>query len=223
MLATNTLKIALLFLIILFGCNPSDKNEDKEESFIAYSENESFTAIQFNKFTLFVENERFYDEEGFLKQVNRDTVRLFLELGEVLENKKMYIISEVLKDITIEQRYQTTAVISLDGEQCELHDWKHYESAWTRLTEYSNGIFRVLSYTEEDGRHFPATSLEEYTNAVNEYCGVNFTQQAQKVKSIIEFPGFVGISKYHFRITGKHSVSGEKSEYILTVNLPLSC
>jgi len=224
----DTMRVALLFLLTLSGCNPSGEKQKEDKADMGqnppfYTNADNVTAIRYEDFTLFVEHVVFYDGEGYLNQVNRDTVNLYSELGEVIENRKIYVVSEVLENIKIEQRYQTTAGISLEGELCELHDWKHYESGWRPLIQHKPGAFTTLSYTEEEGCRFPYITPEEYREAIEQHCGGNFAKEILKITSVTAHPGLVAISKYYFRITGTDKGTGEKTEYMLTVNLPLSC
>ncbi|ENA1795703.1 hypothetical protein ABF176_002550, partial [Flavobacterium psychrophilum] len=93
-------------------------------------ENDSLTKIKFNELSIFINKHIIFDEEKKLNQINKDTVNIFVELGETIENQKIKVYSQQITDLIIEQRYETSVTISNEGPHCDLNDWKHFYSEW---------------------------------------------------------------------------------------------
>lgn len=223
------LKTSILCFILtcIFSCQSKtnsseyDTNEKPNGVFIAA---DSSIFIEFEEFKVFVENAVLInDESEDLEKDNKDSVSLFLELGEDLDGKRLYIESKVLENIRIEQRFQTTSGITLESEQCDLRNWKHYLSEWQELHMPEPNIFVTKVYTDEDSKLFPKVTATELKDAIKQNCVGNFISEAEKAVSVHEYPMWVSISQYYFRVSGYHRESKEKMSKIIKVNLPLGC
>jgi hypothetical protein len=230
--------IALLTIIeIAISCNNSLKQEYTEESARPASLNnepvsdsvfsnleavkyeELTTTIHFNEFRLDIQNFSTFDENDLPAISETDTLTINADIGENLSRSSL-VISEELTDVKIEQRYETSVTIMDEGPHCDMVDWKHYTSEWKTLKSETANIFKCADYTEKEHEKFPEVSLQELREAIKKHCG---EQGIEHIKSPVDYPSGVGISRIYLRISGTEKSTGKTVLKYLIFEIPMGC
>jgi hypothetical protein len=236
-------RTSLYFLIIaLFtSCNgPISINSAKEigkdsmglleqtDSGSSASESELFDAdtialIEFKEISIFINRLKIYDEDNIISTNGTDSVLINAELGEKFEGQIISYKSEILTDIIIEQRYQTSVTIMKEGPHCDLTDWKHFYSDWKRLEPTSDGQYISDSYSEKEQKIFPNISIEDLKKELKNQCGEDWFQLVDSIKNPNDYPSGVSISRYYLKITGKHKDTNSIVTKIIVIENQMGC
>lgn len=230
--------ISYCVLFVLFGCRSSTEQEfvEAEATDSAYIEqidqslysdefNEDFidttTLIQFDDFSVILSRMIVHDEEGQLQKPVADSIRLWAELGEQLENQLIQIHSEYDYTFVVEFCYQTSVSIAGDGPHCDLIDWKHYTSDWIELEQENQNEFKIIKLSKEEKEKFPDVDMQELEVAALEACGEGWAELVGEVDSPIDYPCWVGVSSHFIRIS--YSKDSEITQKIIRIDLPMGC
>jgi hypothetical protein len=236
-------RIGLFFLIIaLFtSCNgPISINSTKEigkdsmglleqtDSGSLASESELIDAdtialIEFKEISIFINRLKIYDEDNIISTNGTDSVLINAELGEKFEGQIISYKSEILTDIIIEQRYQTSVTIMKEGPHCDLTDWKHFYSDWKRLEPTSDGQYISDSYSEKEQKIFPNISIEDLKKEVKNQCGEDWFQLVDSIKNPNDYPSGVSISRYYLKVTGKNTFTNSIVTKIIVIENQMGC
>jgi hypothetical protein len=236
-------RIGLFFLIIaLFtSCNgPISINSAKEigkdsmglleqtDSGSLASESELIDAdtialIEFKEISIFINRLKIYDEDNIISTNGTDSVLINAELGEKFEGQIISYKSEILTDIIIEQRYQTSVTIMKEGPHCDLTDWKHFYSDWKRLEPTSDGQYISDSYSEKEQKIFPNISIEDLKKEVKNQCGEDWFQLVDSIKNPNDYPSGVSISRYYLKVTGKNTFTNSIVTKIIVIENQMGC
>jgi hypothetical protein len=187
------------------------------------TEEDTITDIKFRELSISISRLLVFDEEKKLDQVQNDTVNIYAELGETIESQKIKVLSNQIKDFTIEQRYETSITITNEGPHCDLTEWKHYYSDWKTLKTNESGKFICDKYSEKEYTKFPEVKIEELKEKVKTECGDEMYKLISKNKKIIENNSEVGISRYFLKIRGKHKDNGKIITKIIIIETPMGC
>jgi ribosomal protein S8 len=236
--------IILIFTIVLFGCGEDKKaytNKNEQESStiieevdnsitvkeIAESKTENETQandhllkIRFEEFSIEIDSVEVWDEEGKLKEQQKDTAKIYLELGETIEGQILKVHKIKKGEIRIYQRFENSVTVMNEGPHCDLTEWKHYNSDWKEL-KIENGQFLTDSYSEEDWERFIEVDMTELREAVREQCGDGWAEHVKNVKSPNEYPCGVSTSRIFFKIT--FSEQDKVIERIVSFEIPMGC
>ena len=236
-------RIGLFFLIIaLFtSCNgPISINSAKEigkdsmglleqtDSGSLASESELIDAdtialIEFKEISIFINRLKIYDEDNIISTNGTDSVVINAELGEKFEGQIISYKSDILSDIIIEQRYQTSVTIMKEGPHCDLTDWKHFYSDWKRLEPTSVGQYISDSYSEKEQKIFPNISIEDLKKEVKNQCGEDWFQLVDSIKNPNDYPSGVSISRYYLKVTGKNTFTNSIVTKIIVIENQMGC
>ncbi|HAK31782.1 MAG TPA: hypothetical protein DCO90_21680, partial [Sphingobacterium sp.] len=85
------------------------------------------TSIKFNEFVVSIQGMAIFDPER-MDRLQRDTVEIEAEVGESIEGTYISILSDQVRDLKVEQRYETSVTIMNEGPHCDLTEWKHFNS-----------------------------------------------------------------------------------------------
>ncbi len=175
--------------------------------------------IKFQDFSLLMELE-VWDENGELKKTQNDTAKVYLELGETPEGKKIKIKQSKFKKIEIFQRHENSVTIMNEGPHCDLTEWKHYYSDWNKLNfDVKENTFVSDSYKHEDWEKFIEVDINELKKAVEKECGGYWPKH---IKNVNEYPSGVSMSRIFLKIllTDKNDSVIEK---IIEFEIPMGC
>ena len=184
---------------------------------------DTIAVIEFKEISIFINRLKIYDQDNIISSNETDSVLINAELGEKFEGQIITYKSDILSDIIIEQRYQTSVTIMKEGPHCDLTDWKHYYSEWKRLSSTSNGQFITDSYSENEQKKFPSISINELKKEVKNQCGEDWVQLLDSIKNPNDYPSGVSISRYYLKITGKHKDSNSIVTKIIVIENQMGC
>jgi hypothetical protein len=186
-------------------------------------DSDTITTLKFDEFSLSINRLIIYDDEKRVAKVKTDTVEIYAELGETIEGQVISISSDLLRDFTVEQRYETSLTIMNEGPHCDLTDWKHFNSDWKRLKSNTKGQFICDKYTEKDYEKFISVSIDQIQKQVKEQCGEEWFKLVENIKSPTEYPSGVGISRYYLKVTGYRKDNGELVQKLIVIENPMGC
>jgi hypothetical protein len=191
--------------------------------FIISGQNSYLNKIKFQEFELNIMKPiSVWDEEGKLENIQKDSVYVYLDLGESIEGIKIQINQLKNGKIKIFQRFENSITIMDEGPHCDLIDWKHYNSKWNEL-EITDNIFLTDSYSEKDWRKFEQVNIEELKKAVKEKCGEEWLNHIKNIKSPNNYPSAVGMSRVFLKIKFKNDEIGITEEKIISFEIPMGC
>lgn len=163
------------------------------------------TSINFNELSVSINRLVLFDESTVVNETQKDTVYLYGDIGQTIENQSIIISTSLLVNLQVDQRYETSVTIMDDGPHCDLVNWKHYLSDWKPLKATNENTFTGHSYSEEESHRFPVIPITELREEVKNHCGDRWTALIASIKSPTAEPAAVGISRYFLRIRGKRS------------------
>lgn len=177
--------------------------------------------IQFSNFTLEIESMGLWEQSKLTDKFFSGDAEVDIELGGTLEGSTIKVINSKITNLTIDMSFETSITIMNEGPHCDLINWKHYTSGWTKLEQTEADTFLAKSYSEQDLQKFPEVTLDEIIKAVEEQCS-GWSELARTIKSPNEYPSGVGVSRYFLRISGINNV-GKRVTRLLTFNVPMGC
>lgn len=214
--------LLISLLICLAACGGSaDKPVEQIRTFPADEvvEVDTVTSIKFEEFTLEVIPFANYDEDHLLDKIQHDSVIVWGEVGATIEGAIIKVNGyEQLKDLKIEQRYETSVTIMDEGPHCDLLDWKHYDSPWITLRPIDEGLYKGVEYTMKEHEKFPKVTAAELKAAVEKHCGEAWSKQVSHPQ---KYPAGVGISTYFLKISGIKD--GKPFIKNIIIDSPLGC
>jgi hypothetical protein len=166
-----------------------------------------------------------------------DSIIYPLEVGE--SPSIFSIRSASYRVIDVSQSFRTTMTVGAEGPHCELENWIHYESPWTKLSlRDRSGSIRVRSFEPADGSYerFPKHTGSELYAQVERHCGKEWADGLRRSDSIaktkdslnfeIDRGGFYsgpGISDYTYRIIGVHLSTGDTVTKYIRLKFAMGC
>ncbi len=178
--------------------------------------------IQFTDFQIIIDSLEVWDNKGKLKEIQKDTAIIYLELGASIESKKIRFSQSKFNKIEVYQRFENSITISDEGAHCDLINWKHYYSNW-ELLKIENGGFTTKEYSEKDTEKFIKVSVSELKKYVEENCVDKFVKNIRNIKNATEYPSGVSTSRIFLKIRLEETKTGEKQEKILSFEIPMGC
>ena len=150
-------------------------------------------------------------------------ILLEVALGEKFDRNVISIKSTEYINFEIYQAFETSLTIMNEGPHCDLLNWKHYKSEWTKLESINLNSFKSKRYDSLELRKFPNTKSDEILNAIKEHCGENWISLTKDFKSIYDYPFDVGVSRTYLKIKALNKKRGKQIEKIIILALPLGC
>ncbi|CAL2081476.1 SH3 domain-containing protein [Tenacibaculum sp. 190524A02b] len=139
--------------------------------------------IKFNSFIVELDNVELLENLKALKKIQKDTVKLSLDLSETPENKYLKIIQKKYKKVEVFQQYENSITIMDKGPHCDLTEWKHFYSEWKKLPyDETKNSFKTFEYSRKDWKQFIPIKIEELKKAVNEFCGERWSSLIKNIK-----------------------------------------
>lgn len=178
--------------------------------------------IKFDELVLQMELE-VWDAYGDLKNIQKDTAKVYLELGDTPEGKKVKIKQSNFKNIEVFQRHENSVTIMNEGPHCDLTEWKHYYSEWKKLDfNYEENSFVSHTYERDDWEKFGSVDINELKRVVAEVCGDYWPEHIKDIQSVHEYPSGVSMSRIFLKImlTDENDRILEKT---ISFEIPMGC
>lgn len=178
--------------------------------------------IRFDEFTLEMELD-VWDEDEKLKEVQKDNVKIYPDIGESPQGKKVKVKQSKFKKIEIFQRHENSVTIMNEGPHCDLTDWKHYYSKWKKLNyNAKENTFISDSYEPEDREKFISVDINELKKEVEKGCGTDWSELVKSIKDVNEYPSAVALSRIYFKIILTDD-NGSIIEKTISFEIPIGC
>lgn len=233
----------ILIFALLCSCNSASKAKpgaieydsivsdttgisDKPNNWVRVIQREqvdTVTTIKFNEFSVSISRLVIYDKDKKIEKTQKDTVDVYVELGETIEGQIISVSNEQLTHLTIEQRFETSVTIMNEGPHCDLTEWKHFYSDWKQLQTNNNGQFICEKYSKMEREKFPKISIDELKQHVKHQCGEEWLKLVERVELPTEYPSGVAISRYYLRITGQSKDNGKRVIKVIILETPMGC
>lgn len=178
--------------------------------------------IKLPKANIYIKNLSIYGDDDTLHFDNKGNMVIEVDLGDLPENKTLFLKNNTYRSVKILQCYKNSVTIMNEGSHCDLTDWKHYYSDWKPVKEINKFKYEMLSYTEIDWEQFIPVEIDDLKKAVLEQCGEDWVKHIENVKNVNEYPAGVstGSVLLKFILTDKENNITEKTiEFII----PMGC
>jgi hypothetical protein len=189
---------------------------------LGHSQTIGTTLIRFPEFSLEIEGMSPFDDKELDKVFPTD-MAFSADLGETLQGSIIKIVSNRLDKIRVEQKVETSVTIMNEGPHCDLINWTHFTSNWTRLEEIEALIFAAATYNNGESTRFPNVDMAKLAKAAEKKCGEGWAEEVQKCKSVNDYPCGVGVSRYFIKVLAVDKVTGKKIERTITIHIPMGC
>jgi len=173
-------------------------------------------SIQFFDVTIWGDSEK-------LDNVSSDSLLLYLDLGETVQDLKIKIGDSELTQLRIFQQYETSLSITNEGPHLDLLKWKHFTSDWKEINKLEQNTFKSLSYTDNEEELFPKFTEGELIEYLR-FKG--YDGYADLIKNP-KYPNgekhwWIGLSIVRFKILG---IDSEKNEMVKLIEfeIPMGC
>jgi hypothetical protein len=177
--------------------------------------------IKFPEFRLVVDSLEIWDEDGKLKGLQKDTVFVSPELGEVPGTIRL--INCQFDQVIIYQRFENSVTVMNEGPHCDLIDWKHFTSEWKKIKKLGKYQFKTNSISMKEQEKFIPVDMDEFKLAVKEYCGEGWYELVKEAKSVHEYPCGIGTSKIELKIVLKDKETNQTVEKLIVFDVPMGC
>jgi len=184
--------------------------------------NENRTIINFSDFNITFENLEVWDNENKLKEIQKDTANVSLELGESIDGKLFKINQSKFDKVEIYQRFENSITVMDEGPHCDLTEWKHFYSEW-KLLKTKDDSFITNSHPVKDWEKFIPVSTEEIIDAVKEHCGLRWSEHIKNIKNATDYPCGVSTSRIFLKIVLKQTGNNTKQENIISFEIAMGC
>lgn len=237
----------LILMLAILSCseNKSNSSENVAENEIFKAENQDDSIItekktppkpstkgattaehvirlNFEEFVVEIDSLEAWGKEGSLKKVLHDTAKVYLEIGETIEGRRVRVIPQKEGEIKLYQLFENSITVMREGPHCDLTDWKHYHSEWKELT-INNGEFLTDSYSEKDRTKFIDIDMNELREAVRNQCGDEWAEHIKDVQSPTEYPCGVNTNRIYLRVEFTGQDDGILKESIISFEIPMGC
>lgn len=106
----------------------------------------------------------------------RGSTVIDLDLGEGIDNQEVSLHFQGNDEYRMFQRYRTSMSVSAEGPHLDLVDWRHFDSAWTKLKALSSKRFRTLVLNQMDASKFPSTTNDEFVEEIRRRVGTDWPE-----------------------------------------------
>jgi len=196
--------------------------EQIEKKVIEIETNENSLLLRFKEFELIIDNIEIWDDEKKLKDIQKDSAIVYLELGETIEGQEIKLIQKKEGTIKIYQRFENSLTVMDEGPHCDLTEWKHYNSEWKKLT-ITDGKILTNSYSESDWEKFIEIDMNELREAVKKHCGERWSEHIKDIKSPTEYPSGVSTSRIFLKFEFTDKETNKLLERIISFEIPMGC
>ena len=121
-----------------------------------------------------------------------DSISINVDISDSPERKKIVLIENDYKNVSIFQRYENSISFMSADAQCNAKEWKHFDSQWKPLKQIKSNTFETLTYTEKDWKTFIKTSVEDLKTEVIDQCGADWLDYFDNIEKVKDYP--VGVS-----------------------------
>lgn len=181
------------------------------------------TVLTFKDFVFQMDFESYVEQKDRNTLIQEDTVKIYMDLGETPEGKKLRIKQTAFEKVNIFQLHENSVTIMNDGSHCDLIEWEHYYSDWEEMPfDGEEEAFISISYPREAWGYFIEVDMDTLKAAVKQYCGDYEAEYLGDVKSVQEYPSGVSMSRIFYKIMLTKR-DGSVVVKIIEFEIPMGC
>jgi hypothetical protein len=153
--------------------------------------------------------------------INNDSSYIYADIGETILGGQIEVLKNHLSELKIEQCFETSISIYNEGPHCDLINWKHYYSPWTKLKPTKTNNYRCLNPSIKERETFVNVSVQELKNKVKESCGEHWFDLIKDIKSTKSNFVSIGISRVLIKVSGQ--LNGKTITKIIVIEEAMGC
>lgn len=228
-----------IFFIISCKSNSNSKNESAEaEEFVAIdstliqdeiipeNSEEEITPSELNlkDLTLYCDNNYFAESANLSNaELEKDTIvfdqGLFSKIPGTIS-----LSSKTVRNLKLEQSYETSISVGYDGKNCVLDNWKHYTDNWDLRGSEVPGVVIPWDYSDPSYLKFPEITSEELYAVMQKECSEIIVNNIGKENLLKNENVNKVVSSILFRITGDYKQKSKgKFEKIIKIKSQIGC
>lgn len=185
-----------------------------------YSCADTTTTIGFEEFSIKFTRLIVFDDSNSI-YINKDSSYIYADIGETILGGQIEVLKNHLNELKIEQCFETSISISNEGPHCDLINWKHYYSPWTKLKPTEGNTYHCINPTTKERETFVNVSIQELKNKVKESCGEHWYDLIKNIKSTKSNLISIGISRIFIKISGQ--MNGRTITKIIVIEEAMGC
>ncbi len=151
-----------------------------------------------------------------------DSATISVGLSDSPEGKKIVLIDNDYKHVSIFQRYENSISFMSSDAQCNAKEWKHFDSEWKPLKQTKSNTFETLTHTEKDWKRFVKTAIEDLKTEVIHECGADWFDYFKNVEKIKDYPVGVSTNRIFLKII-LTDFEDNITEKIIEFQIPKGC
>jgi len=151
-----------------------------------------------------------------------DSISINVDISDSPERKKIVLIENDYKNVSIFQRYENSISFMSADAQCNAKEWKHFDSQWKPLKQIKSNTFETLAYTEKDWKTFIKTSVEDLKREVIDQCGADWLDYFENIEKVKDYPVGVSTNRVFLKII-LTDFEDNSTEKIIEFKIPIRC
>jgi len=151
-----------------------------------------------------------------------DSISINVDISDSPERKKIVLIENDYKNVSIFQRYENSISFMSADAQCNAKEWKHFDSQWKPLKQIKSNTFETLAYTEKDWKTFIKTSVEDLKREVIDQCGADWLDYFENIEKVKDYPVGVSTNRVFLKII-LTDFEDNNTEKIIEFKIPIRC
>ena len=151
-----------------------------------------------------------------------DSISINVDISDSPERKKIVLIENDYKNVSIFQRYENSISFMSADAQCNAKEWKHFDSQWKPLKQIKSNTFETLTYTEKDWKTFIKTSVEDLKTEVIDQCGADWLDYFDNIEKVKDYPVGVSTNRVFLKII-LTDFEDNSTEKIIEFKIPIRC
>ena len=151
-----------------------------------------------------------------------DSVSINVDISDSPERKKIVLIDNDYKYVSIFQRYENSISFMSADTQCNAKEWKHFDSQWKPLKQIKSNTFETLAYTEKDWKTFIKTSVKDLKTEVIDQCGADWLDYVENIEKVKDYPVGVSTNRIFLKII-LTDFEDNSTEKIIEFKIPIGC
>ncbi len=152
----------------------------------------------------------------------KDSATIRVDLSDSPERKKIILVDNDYKYVSIFQRYENSISFMSADSQCNAKAWKHFDSNWKPLKQTKPNVFETLVYTDKDWSTFIKTTIEDLKTEIIDQCGTDWLEYLKSVKKIKDYPVGASTNRIFLKII-LTDFEDNITEKIIEFEIPKGC
>lgn len=131
---------------------------------------------------------------------HEDTAIINVDKSDSPEHKKIILLENDYKYVSLFQRYENSFSFMSADAQCNSNEWKQFDTQWKPLKQDSKNTFETLRYTEKDWINFIETATKDLNNDMVDKCGEDWLAYVKTIGNVKDYPVSVTTNRIFIKI-----------------------